>query len=94
MTKTTAPKYDAATGALLPTPYESRIKGGDQLVVGKRYRLEVVGGKNPPSIAKPGVSFTAVGDSEGNYCGEVIGIDGEHAFHVFSTDANDLWIAA
>lgn len=85
-----APKFDDQTGAPLPKAYESRILTGEDLVPGRQYRLEVVGGKNPPEVATAGAVVVALADSEGNYTGWVRLSDGTE--RTFEVDYSDLFL--
>lgn len=89
---TAAPTYDETTGQQIPGEkvYNSRILTGDDLIPGNSYKLEVVGGKNPPEIAKAGIVVKALADAYGNFSGDVLA-DG---FKVFSTDGSDLYLQA
>ncbi len=84
--------FDPETGARIPgeQTYRSRILNGSELEVGKQYKLEIVGGKNPPEIAKAGFVFTALGNSVGEFEGDML-TDG---YSVFQTDESDLWLQA
>lgn len=89
-----APKYDSQTGELIVTTpeYVSAIKFGGELEPGTAYKLEVVGGKNPPEVASPGTLVVALADSEGNYTGWVRLDDGTE--RTFETDDSDLYTEA
>lgn len=85
-----APKFDAQTGAQLPKAYESRILTGEDLKPGVVYRLEVVGGNNPPEVAEPGKLYVAVADAHGEYEGWVRTADGTE--RTFEVDHRDLFL--
>lgn len=85
--------YDQTTGAAITTPgqYRSRILNGTELTPGTTYRLEIVGGKNPPEVAKAGASYKALADAYGKFAGDVLDVGSSC---VFQTDATDLWLQA
>lgn len=85
--------FDSESGEALYTEreYRSRIIPGSELEVGGTYRLEIVGGKNPPEIAKAGSNFKALGDSNGDFIGDVLDVATNR---VFQTDESDLWLQA